>query len=124
MMICLNDFYVLGDISKKVFKDYLLLLKPFAPDTVSNIWKKLFKDENLSTLPFPAYDEVYLQEDIYNYPVMINGKTRAIVPIKKHCNIEEIKNIILDNDIVKKWMQNGELKNIIILKEKVISIVI
>ena len=124
MMICLNDFYVLGNISKKVFKDYLLLLKPFAPDTVSNIWKKLFKDENLSTLPFPAYDEVYLQEDIYNYPVMINGKTRAIVPIKKHCNIEEIKNIILDNDIVKKWMQNGELKNIIILKEKVISIVI
>ena len=124
MMICLNDFYALENISKKVFKDYLLLLKPFSPDTVSNIWKKLFKDENLSTLPFPEYDEVYLQEDIYNYPVMINGKTRAIVPIKKHCNIEEIKNIILDNDIVKKWMQNGELKNIIILKEKVISIVI
>ena len=124
MMICLNNLYERKNISKEAFKDYLLLLNPFAPETVSKLWNKLFTDDSLDTLPFPECNEEYLHEDEYNYPVMINGKKRAIVPIKKHCSIEEIKNIILDNVIVKKWIQNVEIKKIIVLKDKIVSIVI
>jgi len=124
MMICLNNLYERKNISKEAFKDYLLLLNPFAPETVSKLWNKLFTDDILDTLPFPECNEEYLHEDEYNYPVMINGKKRAIVPIKKHCSIEEIKNIILDNVIVKKWIQNVEIKKIIVLKDKIVSIVI
>ena len=123
MMICLNDFYSLENISKKVFKDYLLLLKPFAPDTVSNICNKLFKDENLSTLPFPEYDEVYLQEDTVQYAVMINGKTKMQIVIDKNASDNEIESIVLNNAVVKKCIMGCNINKIIIIRNKVVSIV-
>ena len=70
MMICLNSLSDL--ISKDIFKDFLLVLNPFAPKTVKNIWDKvfkknifirLFKNTDLGKKKFPEFNEKYLEED-------------------------------------------------------------
>ncbi|MBQ2350300.1 MAG: leucine--tRNA ligase [Cytophagales bacterium] len=124
MMICLNDFYTLENISKKVFKDYLLLLNSFSPETVNNLWNKLFTDEQLDTIPFPEYDEEYLHESTVQYAIMINGKTKTQVVIDKNASDKEIEAIVLNNAVVHKWLSGQEIKKIIIIKNKVVSIVI
>ena len=124
MMICLNDLSDLDIISKDVFKNYLLLLKPFAQKTAKNIWNQIFKDINIDTLKFPEYNEEYLTEDTIQYPVMINGKTRVQIIINKNASEDEIKNIVFNNDIVRKWIDNKEIKKFIIVNGKIISIVI
>ena len=124
MMICLNDLTELDHISKDVFKDFLLILKPFAPNTVKNIWNQTFKDIDIDTLKFPEYNEEYLKEDNIQYPVMINGKTRAQIFVNKNASEDEIKNIVFNNEIVRKWVDNKEIKKFIIVNGKIISIVI
>ena len=44
MMICLNSLSDLKNISKDTFKDFLLVLNPFAPKTVRNLWNIVFKE--------------------------------------------------------------------------------
>ena len=124
MMICLNDLTELDHISKDVFKDFLLILKPFAPNTVKNIWNQTFKDIDIDTLKFPEYNEEYLKEDNIQYPVMINGKTRVQIIVNKNASEDEIKNIVFNNEIVRKWVDNKEIKKFIIVNGKIISIVI
>ena len=43
---------------------------------------------------------------------------------KKKWTLFEIKNNVSNNDIVKKWILNKEVKKFIIVKDKIISIVI
>ena len=124
MMICLNDLSELENISKDVYKDFLLVLKPFAPKTVKNIWSNLYKNVDIDTLNFPQFNEKYLQENTIQYPVMINGKTRAQIIVNKNASEDEIKNNVFNNDIVRKWIDNKEIKKFIIVDGKIISIVI
>ena len=121
-MICLNSLSDL--ISKDTFKDFLLVLNPFAPKTVRNIWNTLFKNVDIDSLNFPQFDEKYLKENTIQYPVMINGKTRAQIFVNKNAFEDEIKNIVFNNDIVRKWIDNKGIKKFIIVKDKIISIVI
>ena len=124
MMICLNDLSELENISKDVYKDFLLVLKPFAPKTVKNIWSNLYKNVDIDALNFPQFNEKYLQENTIQYPVMINGKTRAQIIVNKNASEDEIKNNVFNNDIVRKWIDNKEIKKFIIVNGKIISIVI
>ena len=124
MMICLNDLSEFANISKDTFKDFLLVLNPFVPKTVRNIWNTLFKNVDIDSLNFPQFDEKYLKENTIQYPVMINGKTRAQIIVNKNASEDEIKNIVFNNDIVRKWIDNKEIKKFIIVNGKIISIVI
>ena len=123
-MICLNDLSEFANISKDTFKDFLLVLKPFAPKTVKNIWSNLYKNVDIDALNFPQFNEKYLKENTIQYPVMINGKTRAQIFVNKNAFEDEIKNIVFNNDIVRKWIDNKGIKKFIIVKDKIISIVI
>ena len=131
MMICLNSLSDL--ISKDIFKDFLLVLNPFAPKTVKNIWDKvfkknifirLFKNTDLGKKKFPEFNEKYLEGDTIQYPIMINGTTMTQVVINKKASEEKIKNIVLNDEVVKKWIDNKGIKKFIIVKDKIISIVI
>ncbi len=125
LMICLNELLGIDTISKDVFKKYLLLIKPFAPKTAKNIWDQIFKDncEELDNLRFPDYNEEFLMEDTVQYPVMINGKVRAQIVVNKNITDEQLKDIVFKNDVVVKWVNGVEIKNFIIVKEKIVSIV-
>ena len=123
-MICLNDLSEFANISKDTFKDFLLVLNPFAPKTVRNIWNTLFKNVDIDSLNFLQFNEKYLKENTIQYPVMINGKTRAQILVNKNASEDEIKNIVLNDVVVKKWIDNKGIKKFIIVKDKIISIVI
>ena len=101
-----------------------MVLNPFAPKTVKNIWSNLYKNVDIDTLNFPQFNEKYLQENTIQYPVMINGKTRAQIFVNKNASEDEIKDIVLNDVVVKKWILNKEIKKIIIVNCKIISIVI
>ena len=137
MMICLNSLSDLKNISKDTFKDFLLVLNPFAPKTVRNLWNIVFKENIIKKtlnfifksgenddFKFPEFNEKYLEEDTIQYPIMINGTTRTQVVINKKASEEKIKNIVLNDVVVKKWILNKEIKKFIIVKDKIISIVI
>ena len=125
LMICLNELSVTDNISKDAFKKYLLLIKPFAPKTAKKLWDQIFKDncEELDILRFPDYNEKYLKEDTVQYPVMINGKVRAQIVVNKNITDEQLKDIVFKNDVVVKWVNGVKIKNFIIVKEKIVSIV-
>ena len=75
----------------------VVILNPFAPKTVKNIWNTLFKNVDIDSLNFPQFDEKYLKENTIQYPVMINGKTRAQIIVNKNASEDEIKNNVFNN---------------------------
>lgn len=146
LMICLNELSGIDTISKDTFKKYLLLIKPFAPKTAKKLWREMFKNkfcasiftkkfllnlftkgfsqnDDIDVMPFPVANEEFLKENTVQYPVMINGKVRAQIVVNKNITDEQLKDIVLKNDVVVKWVNGVEIKNFIIVKEKIVSIV-
>jgi leucyl-tRNA synthetase len=74
--------------------------------------------------PFPVFEAKYVIESSKEYPVSINGKVRANISIALDATEEQVKEIVLANATIQKWVEDKPLKKLIFVKGKMINIVI
>ncbi len=70
------------------------------------------------------YDAKYLVESSKEYPVSINGKLRTTMNISLDAQEKEVKEMVLQNDVVQKWLNGNNPKKVIFVKGKMINVVI
>jgi leucyl-tRNA synthetase len=102
----------------------LLMLAPITPHMCQYLWWKLYPSESIVDRKWPEADLSLLEDDNLNIAIQINGKLRAEIEIDKNCPDEEIKKTALDNDKVKKYLEDKEVKKTIYVPGKIINIVI
>ena len=76
-----------------------------------------------SKAEFPKYDESYMQETDFTYPVSFNGKMRLKLSFPVSYTQKEIEPILLENADVQKWLAGAAPKKIIIVPKRIINIV-
>ena len=81
MMTLLNDIYDAGSITKKEFRDLLILLYPFAPHISEELYQVIGCEGVLSEQEWVTYDEEQCVDDTIEIVVQINGKVRAKLEI-------------------------------------------
>ena len=81
MMTLLNDIYDAGYITKKEFRDLLILLYPFAPHISEELYQVIGCEGVLSEQEWVTYDEAQCVDDTIEIVVQINGKVRAKLEI-------------------------------------------
>ncbi len=84
MMIFLNTATKKGKVNQKTASDFALILAPFAPHVAEELWSLLGNDKTLAYEPWPEYNEEFLKEDTFEYPVSFNGKTRFSIASAGH----------------------------------------
>ena len=72
---------------------------------------------------FPKFEEKYVKESSKTYPVAINGKTRTELTIALDATQQQVEEIVLANEVVKKWMEGKPAKKVIYVKGKMINVV-
>jgi leucyl-tRNA synthetase len=55
----------------------VLLLSPFAPHLGESLWEMLGHSPSISQVAWPAYDPAYVEDEVVEVVVQINGKVRA-----------------------------------------------
>ena len=58
------------------------------------------------------------------YPVSINGKLRTNINLSLDLETAEVEKLVLENEIVQKWLEGKEPKKIIFVKNKMVNVVI
>ena len=81
MMTLLNDIYDAGSITKKEFRDLLILLYPVAPHISEELYQVIGCEGVLSEQEWVTYDEAQCVDDTIEIVVQINGKVRAKLEI-------------------------------------------
>ena len=112
-------------INKEKFLTFIKLLFPFAPFISQEIWQIFGKKNLLDNEPWPKYDKELLSKKNYTYVIQINGKKRSILETEKEILTEkEIKELIKNLPLYKKYLEKTKIKKIIFIKGKVINFVI
>lgn len=124
-MICLNELNDLDCRKKSIFRDFIILLSPFAPHIAEELWEKMGEPAgSLSETAFPEWKQEYLVENTFNYPVSFNGKTRFQKEFALDLPDEDLKMQLLADEQTRKYLENKEPKKIIVVKGRIINVVI
>jgi leucyl-tRNA synthetase len=122
-MIGVNELHDLKCHKKAILEKLLVALTPFAPHICEELWLATNHDGSILDATFPIVENKYLVESSKNYPVAINGKTRTEMNISLTATQEEVEALVLQDEIVKKWLGGNAPKKIIYVKNKMINIV-
>ena len=108
-----------GFITKEELRKFLIVLNPLAPHITSEMYEIVFEG-NIIDDNWPEYDEKYLEKDMINLPIQINGKMRKTILVSKEISEEEVINLIKNTypDLI-----FGEIIKIIYVQGKIINII-
>ena len=80
-MTMTNEFYKAKKINKAEFKTFLELLNPFAPHITEELYSIIGLNNQISSAPWPKYNEEKAKNDTINLPIQVNGKLRGTIDI-------------------------------------------
>jgi len=129
MMIFVNGFTNAEIIPVSAMRTFLILLNPFAPHISSDLWERLnaeFGDAagDISQQSWPAYDERLLVEDEVEIVIQINGKVRDRIRMPIVATEEELKRVALSNSKVQNRIAGKAIRNVIVVPNKLVNIVV
>ncbi len=123
-MITVNELGELKTHKKEILEQLLILLTPYAPHICEELWHELGNEGSVLDASYPVYNEKFLIESSKLYPVAINGKTRTELNISLDANQQQVEEMVLADESVKKWLNGNSPKKVIYVKNKMINIVV
>jgi leucyl-tRNA synthetase len=123
-MICVNELADIKCHKKEILESLLILLAPYAPHIAEELWSQLGNQGLVLDAVYPAFHGKYLVESSKEYPISINGKLRTTLSLALDLEQKQVEEIILQNEIVKKWLEGKAPKKIIYVRNKMINVVV
>lgn len=123
-MICANELSSLKCNKRAILEPLAIVLAPYAPHITEELWEKLGHADSILNASYPAFNEEYLKENAFEYPISINGKVRAKMNFALDMPKEDIEKLVLASEAVQKWSEGKAPKKVIIVPGKIVNIVL
>ncbi|MBT3755311.1 MAG: leucine--tRNA ligase [Candidatus Cloacimonetes bacterium] len=117
----------LNEADKSIFVESCVaiphLMYVFAPHLSEELWKLIGKKDLLHEAGLAEFNEKYLVQDEITYVIQIMGKVRGKINVSVDATDDEIKKLALEVENVQKLLEGKEIKKMIIVPKKLVSIV-
>ncbi|HYC39299.1 MAG TPA: leucine--tRNA ligase [Chitinophagaceae bacterium] len=123
-MIATNELTELKCHKRVVLEPMLILLSPYAPHIAEELWHRLGRTGSIINAEFPKFEETYVRETSKSYPVAINGKTRTELVISIDATQEQVEQLVLANEVVRKWLGGKPAKKVIFVPNRMVNVVV
>ena len=101
------------------------LLAPFAPHVASELYSQLNgEDCRLEQVAWPVYDERYLVTDTVRVAVQVNGKLRGELEVAKQIAAEQVEEMALQLDNVRRFTKDKKIIKRIYVPGKILNLVV
>ena len=93
---------------------------PFVPHLANEALEQI----NANDIEWPKYDEKLLIEEKINFVIQINGKKRSIIETKRGIKQDQLMAQVFQEENLKKYLNDKEIKRKIFVPDKLINIII
>ncbi|MFT4738155.1 MAG: leucyl-tRNA synthetase, partial [Paraglaciecola sp.] len=122
-MIAVNELLTLKCNKRQVLQPLTIALAPFAPFLAEELWHQLGNSGSIFNAQYPEVNESYLKEDEFEYPVSVNGKMRVKLKFPTDKPAKEIEAAVLNNEVIKKWLDGKSPKKVIVVPNRIVNVV-
>ncbi|MDR1199968.1 MAG: leucine--tRNA ligase [Prevotellaceae bacterium] len=123
-MICVNELMSLKCNKREILEPLAIILSPFAPHIAEELWHLFGHATSICDAVFPEYNEEFLTESAFEYPVSFNGKMRFKKELPLALSAKQVEEAILADAATHKWLENKVPKKVIVVVGKIVNIVV
>ena len=124
MMIYSNELAKLTEIPRAMWQPLIIMAGAYAPHLGEELWEKLGNKSSVSVCQWPLYNQELTQDNQVTIIVQVNGKMRDKFTTAAGTAKEELEKIALSMPGVQKWINGQNIKKVIGIPDKLVSIVI
>ncbi|WP_028843684.1 leucine--tRNA ligase [Pseudothermotoga elfii] len=107
---------------KELAKNFVLMISPFAPHFAEELWQRMGYSSSVMKEKWPEYDPDALVVEEVEIAIQVNGKLRDKVKIPVDATEDQIKEIALKSEKVRKYISD-EPKKIIYVPKRLLNII-
>ncbi len=123
-MICTNELTALKCNKRAILEPLVIAIAPYAPHIAEELWHLLGHNDSVTAATFPQWEEKYLIENSFEYPVSFNGKVRFKLSMPLTATQAEIEAAVKAAPEAGKWLEGKEIRKMIIVPNKIVNVVI
>lgn len=124
-MICVNELTEQKCTNRHILEQLVILVSPYAPHIAEELWERLGNTPGtVSKAQLPAFNEHYLVEDNFAYPVSFNGKMRYKVELPLTLPPKEVEEAVLSAPEAEKYLEGKTPKKVIVVPGKIVNVVL
>lgn len=111
-------------IAQEILESVILMLSPITPHITHRLWHALGHTEAVIDAPWPAIDETALITESLEMVVQVNGKVRAQITVPIKMTEDDVKELALNHENVKRHIEGKTVRKVIVVPSKLINVVV
>ena len=128
LMAMVNEFYANG-ISRGDFEALLLMLSPFAPHMVEELWEQKgfaakYEGKMAMQCDWPVYDESKTVASTAEMAVQVSGKFKGTIIVPMDSNQDTVVEAAKANEKVAKAIAGMQIVKVIHVKNKLVNLIV
>jgi leucyl-tRNA synthetase len=112
------------ELGREALEKYLTMLAPMAPHVCEEMWRALGHDKSIHLEPWPKFDPELIRDETVTVVVQINGKVRDRLQVAADASEEQVRELALASEAVKRHLDGKTPKKLIYVPKKMLSIVV
>lgn len=124
MMTLLNEIYNVGSITKKEFRDLLIILNPFAPHVTEELYQLIGCEGVLDEQEWVTYDEALCKDDTIEIVCQINGKVKSKLTIPTDAAKDDVIALAKTDEAIVKATEGKNIVKEIYVPNKLVNLVV
>jgi leucyl-tRNA synthetase len=108
----------------ELLRTVVLLLAPFAPHLVAELWEELGEESSVLRAPWPASDPELAKEEELEIPVQINGKLVSVVRVSADADAKSMEAAALADEKLQGRIAGKTVVKIIVVPRKLVNLVV
>ncbi|MBU5406974.1 leucine--tRNA ligase [Ruminococcus sp. MSJ-25] len=124
MMTLLNEIYNVGSITKKEFRDLLIILNPFAPHVTEELYQMIGCEGVLDEQEWVTYDEALCKDHTIEIVCQINGKVKSKLTIPTDAAKDDVIALAKADEAIVKATEGKNIVKEIYVPNKLVNLVV
>ena len=109
---------------RKAIMTLAQLMSPMTPHLAEEIWAHQGGKGLVISAPWPVADEGMLVQESIVLPIQINGKRRSEITVPKDLPNEDIENLAISQEAIKRALGDNRPKKIIVVPGRIVNVVV
>jgi len=111
-------------IRQEVLEAIVLMLSPIVPHICHQLWLDLGHQQAVVSASWPEVDATALEQDNLELVLQVNGKLRSKMKVSIAATKEEIEAMALNDEQIKRFIEDQPVKKVIVVPKKLVNIVV
>ena len=111
-------------VIQEALETVILMLAPIVPHFCHALWNHLGHEGTVMDASWPEVDETALTQDSILIVLQVNGKLRDKIVVSKDMSKEDLEQIALDNEAVKRFSDGKTLQKVIVVPSRLVNVVV